>query len=1115
MTASPDLRSAVAASLVLLGLASSAHDHGTGSHPSGRVQYVANKGQWPQQVAFKASFPNSAMFLQADAITWTRYQDDASALVHDYIQWPEEQQASFSLRGHAWRMHFVGASPAVAIHGEQVRSEYHNYFLGSDPAKWASNVPVYEGVHYEQLWPGIDLSWHSAEGQLKYDLLLAAGADADRIRFRYEALDGISVNGEGNLVMRTSVGELTEMRPVAWYADDHSPLPCAFAVNGDEVSFVFPQGADRSRAIVIDPTLMGATYSGQVGASNYGHCATYDEAGHMYGGAQNFGNTFPASLGAFQTSPGGGAGTDMVVNKFSPDATTLIWATYIGGTSDDKPHSMIVNSSEEICVLGSTTGTGFPTSVGAYDQTHNGASDIVIVHLNSTATALIGSTYLGGTAQDGRQIMTNNYGDTYRGEIMLDADDNIFIAASAQSSDFPTTAGVVQPALAGGQDAVVVGIVPDCSALLWSTFIGSATDDNGLGIRFDAAGDIYVCGATTATDFPVPATGWQSTYQGGTRDGYLLKLAGDGSSIIAGTFFGTASLDMAYFLDIDSEGDVYIFGQSNGTVPIEPAGIYGQVGGGIFVASFDPALTAPIFTTALGADMAPVAFLVDVCDHIYISGYNPSGAWETTPDALYAQGGSSFYLAAFDIDMAGILFGTYYGGSHVDGGTSRFDKAGVIYQGVCSGGQSMPTTSDAYAPTNNVGWDLGVFKIDFEQLLSVSIGGAPGAEICVNTPVTLTAEGGADQWTWILPDGSTTTGASIVVTFDQIGPQEITLIGIASGTCNATDTSTTVVDVVAPLEMVPLFTADPQATCTNFSVDLANTSTGSTNYFWDFGDTGTSTDAAPSHAYAGPGTYQISLSLIDLVCADTVTVVQSITLTLPEIAVELPSPLVLCDGASVTMQAPAGFETYTWSEGTLGQNVSVDEPGTYWLDVTLGLCAPSDTVDVFPQTQYPPMTDREICPDRPTALGPAFTPQQILWSTEETEASISTADPGSYSFIATDPEGCTVMDTVEVTLTSVALGDPILPNVFSPNGDHMNEEFKMMNIDPAGFHMDIYNRWGQRVYETANSNNGWNGKLENVGETVPDGTYFVIVTYNAFCKSNEATTLTGHVTLLR
>ncbi len=1115
MTRSRKLRNSLFVALCPFVLPSFSHDNAHGTAPgAARVQYVANQGQWPEGVHYKAAFPNAAMFLQGDGVTWVRMQDDASDRVHEYIQWTEEQQSAFSLRGHAWKMHFVGANVQAKTEGEDRRPEYHNYFIGNDPSKWAGNVPVFEGVHYDDLWPGIDMRWHSSEAQVKYDLLLAPGADASRIAFRYEALDGLQLSTDGNLVMRTSVGDLTELAPVAWYTDDHSPLHCAFTVIGDRVGFTFPNGMDSKRAITIDPTLMGATYSGQTGSSNYGHCSTYDADGNMYGGAQNFGNTFPATLGAFQTAPGGGSGTDIVVNKFNPTATALIWATFLGGTNDDKPHSMIVNSNGEMCILGSTTGAGFPVSANAYDATHNGGSDIVVVHLNSTATGLIGSTYLGGTAGDGRQTLTNNYGDTYRGEIMLDAAENIYLATSTSSSDFPVTAGALQSTLAGGQDAAVVGLTPDCSALLLSTYLGGTSDENGLGMRFDAAGAIYICGATESSNFPMTATGWQATYQGGTRDGYVLKMSGDGSTILAGTFFGTSGQDAAYFIDLDSDGDVYIYGQTTGEVSIVPAGIYGQASGGIFVASFDPALTAPIFTTSVGASMAPVAFLVDLCDHIYISGYNPSGTWETTPDALYATGGSSFYLACFDVDMGSLLFGTYYGGSHVDGGTSRFDKAGVIYQGVCSGGQSMPSTPGAYAPTNNVGWDLGVFKIDFEQLLSVGIN-AGGTGACTGSPITLTGTGDATIWNWDLGNGVTGTDQTITYTFNDPGTYTITLVGEASGFCSATDTSVFELEVIAPLVMDAGFTAVPFSSCTSLTVDLTNTSSGSTTYFWDFGNGTTSTLADPSLSFPAPGDYTITLLVIDAYCADTVSSVRAITLLAPDTSVTVQSPLVLCDGQTVTLNAPNGYDSYMWSNGDPSQTTVVDATGIYSVAVTFGVCAASDSLLVVEQQHYPPLADREICPGDDTRITPTFLPLSIVWSTGEEVPQIDASEEGEYWYMATDPEGCPAVDTVLVTLATVAEGDPFVPNVFTPNGDGMNEVFKVSNIDPAGYRMDIYNRWGMKVFSTSNSEQGWNGKLDNVGDTVPDGTYYVLINYNSYCYSEVPLTVESHLTLLR
>lgn len=962
-----NIRTALLPLLCLPSMVLQAHDHAHGEVASdGRVQYVANLGQWQAGVRYKAAFPTSAMYLQDGGVTWVRMQDDAADLVHEYIQWSPAQQAQFRLKGHAWRMEFVGADATAVTRGENKRKEYHNYFLGNDPTKWASNVPVYEGVHYDELWPGVDMHWYSEGGQVKYDLLVAAGADASSINFRYDGLDGLVLGKDGSLVMRTSVGEMREMKPVAWYADDRSPLVCAFKLEGTQVGFAFPQGVDPSRAVVIDPLLMGASYSGQTGASNYGHCATYDEAGNMYGGAQNFGIGLPTTPGAFQTAPGGGWGTDIIVNKFTPDATTLLFATYIGGDADDKPHSMIVNSNNELCILGSADGPNFPTTAGAYDASHNGGSDIVLVHLNLGATALIGSTYLGGSSEDGRQSLTNNYGDTYRGEIMLDGADNIYIASSSSSSNFPVTAGAFQGSLAGAQDAVVVGVSPNCSALLMSTYLGGSNADNGLGLRFDGLGSIYVCGGTSSSDFPMVGGGYQATYQGGDRDGYVVRVASNGASLQNTTFFGTSGDDMAYFIDLDNDNDVYIYGQSDGSVPVWPAGTYGQAGGSTFLAAFEPNLANAVFTTSLGEasqwggwNLAPVAFLVDVCEHIYISGYNPSGAWETTPDALYQQSFSQFYLAAYDVDMTGILFGSYYGGSHVDGGTSRFDKDGIIYQGVCSGGNSMPTTATAYAPSNNVGWDLGVFKIDF-QVAGVNAAGASTLNSgCAPVQIDFNNNSTGTEWLWDFGDGSPQVNAfEPSHTYTTPGAFTVMMIAMDSLSCNLADTTYLPITIGQAQPLTAAFTVEQTPDCALLEVVATNTSTGTPLAFeWDMGDGTQLTDTNATHGYTAPGDYDIRLIAYDPTgCSQPDTVVQTVTVAPPLQVVadfdvvETPG----CDQVQVqTANTSTGTApTYIWDmDGTQYTTDEVDHlflgVGTYTITLIANdpaSCNGSDTL---------------------------------------------------------------------------------------------------------------------------------------------------------------------------
>ncbi|MCB0778548.1 MAG: hypothetical protein KDC03_03215, partial [Flavobacteriales bacterium] len=508
--------------------------------------------------------------------SWVKLADDVVQQVHDLAGASAEDTVSIPYRGLAWRMRFTDAAPDARLEAHGRTAHYYNYFLGDDPAKWAGQVPAFAELVYRDLWPGIDLRLHGADGSFKYDILLDADADSWAVGFTFEGLDELKVDAAGRLILRTSVGDLIESRPVAWYADDpEEPVGCHFHLEGNTLRFRLDEGTDRSRPIVIDPLLIASTLSGSTGDDNYGHCATFDDAGNIYTGARNFGPGYPSTIGAFQTAMGGG-GTDMVFSKYDQDGSTLIWASYLGGSDMENPHSLIVTDNEELCVLGSTQSSNFPTTSAAFDNTFNGVVDITVTVFNSAGSGLVGSTYLGGSGTDGNNVMAANYGEAFRGEIVLDNAGNIHVASFTSSSGFPTTPGVLQPLLGGDQDGVVFSIDPACSNLLYSTFLGGTNDDNALGIRVEASGEVLVTGATESSNLPMAAGGLNPSYLGGARDGYVLRLAPGGTSILNGTFYGTVDEDRPYFLDTDNQGDVWIYGQTEGTLPMVPAGAYGN-----------------------------------------------------------------------------------------------------------------------------------------------------------------------------------------------------------------------------------------------------------------------------------------------------------------------------------------------------------------------------------------------------------------------------------------------------------------------------------------------------------------------------------------------------------
>ncbi|MBK6369814.1 MAG: gliding motility-associated C-terminal domain-containing protein [Flavobacteriales bacterium] len=1084
-------------------------DHGH-EHPQAR-SFVENLGQWPAPVLFRADVNGAAVFVERTGWTWAKLEESASAQMHDIALLSPEEQARLQFNGHAWRMRFEGATAPTAV-GMDKAETYHNYFLGNDQSRWRSRVGVYGGVTQRSVWPDIDVVLSKVDGNFKYDVMLAPGADPGKVALAYDGLDGMALGKNGELILTTSVGDVTELAPVAFYGDGAGEsIPCVFVLDGSTVRFAFPKGVDGSRSVVIDPVLVAATYSGGTNNSNYGHCATYDNAGGIYTGARNFGPTYPASVGAFQTAFGGG-GTDISLSKYNPDGSEQIWAAYLGGSSGENPHSLITNAAGELIVLGSTNSGDFPITASAFDQTLDG-QDIVVVHIAADGSNLIGSTFLGGSGSDGTNEMNGNYGEAFRGEVFTDALGNILITSFTNSNDFPVTDGALQVALGGGQDGVVAKLDPQCSSLLASTYLGGSSDDSALGLRIAGNGEIFVTGATASSDFAVGTGGYVEAILGGT-DGYVVRLSSDLTTRVAGTFFGTTEADRSYFIDTDSNDDVWIYGQTYGIVPVFPAGTYGATGGKIFIAKISGDLSDAPITTMIPGNLAPVAFLVDVCDHVYISGYEAIGDLPLTPDALYSNG--SFYLASFDVDMSDILFGTHYGGSHVDGGTSRFDKNGIVYQGVCSGGQSMQTTSWAYEPTNFVSWDIGVFKIDFETAGVQANINADSQTGCVPATFNLTAVGQAQEFTWDLNDGSPIlTGNEVSVTYTEIGTYVVMLIGSDPGACNLADTTYITLNVYDPDALLAAFEVTPVSSCDGYFLELTNTSVGATQYQWTFGDGATANGFAPSHEYSGPGTYTVGLTVLNSICVDTTDTAIPVTFIEPVLPFQPASPVAICDGVSVQLSAGSGFDTYTWSTGASTQNINVQEVGDYVVTVTDGFCEASGTIQVIAAPPPPPTPDVVKCMNASAVLLPGFPVNSIQWDNGAITTSITVSEAGVYGFAAEDQYGCDVEGAVLVIQLPSERPNNFIPNVFTPNGDLKNDRFEVVADGLEQFHMEVYDRWGMMMFETSNQTSGWNGGLDNGASAVPDGTYYYVIDFRDLCSNEPSTTRTGHVTLLR
>jgi hypothetical protein len=440
------------------------------------IDFVENKGQWNDNIQFKAKIPSGNLYLEQNELTYLFYNEQDMARYHDLhhgsIQNPSPQD--YLMDVHSFKVKFLNAQ-TEKITASEPTSDYENYFLGNDNSKWANHVRKYKKTVYQNIYENVDLKFYLKEGFLKYDFIVKKDANPNEIKLDYKGLDGIFLE-KGELRIKTSVNEIIEQKPFAYQIINgkEKEVKCKFKLEGTVVSFEFPRGYNKKYELIIDPILVFASYSGST-FDNWGYTSTFDEAGHLYGGGVTFGIGYPTTTGAFQVDyAGGNVGfydSDITISKFSSDGSTLIYSTYLGGLLGvECPHSLIVNNNDELLILGTTSSPDFPVTATAYDTSFGGGldyigaiprylggSDLIVSKLDVSGSILTGSTYVGGSGNDGLNIsdsLNYNYADEFRGEIIIDDLDNIYVASSTLSSDFPVVSGF-QTANAGLQDGCV------------------------------------------------------------------------------------------------------------------------------------------------------------------------------------------------------------------------------------------------------------------------------------------------------------------------------------------------------------------------------------------------------------------------------------------------------------------------------------------------------------------------------------------------------------------------------------------------------------------------------------------------------------------------------------
>lgn len=1022
--------------------------------PGPKMIFEENKNQWPEQVLFEADFAGGKLFLEKNKFTYLLIE---RIDLHSYHRSDE----SFNIRYHSFKVNFLNSNAAAEVSGNIPFGFHRNYYLGNEPGHWAEGVKLYQYVSYQNLYSNIDMKVYNADKNLKYDFIIKPGGNAEDIQFNYEGADKLYIKN-GSLFIQTSLGEIVEQKPYSYQVVDgkKTEVRCSFRLAKNTLGFSVEENYNNNLPLIIDPILIASTYTGSF-ADNWGFTATYDDAGNIYTAGIAASAGYPTTIGAFDNTFNGGMPWDgfnypfdISITKYNAAGTAIMFSTYYGGAKNEQPHSLFVNSSNQLFLTGRTNSINFPTTAGAYDVTLSGGYDIIVGKFNSSG-ALLASTFVGGTGDDGvnihsaESVMSSlkfNYADDGRSEIILDGTSNVYIAGCTRSTDFPASAGAYDATLGGTQDGCVLKMNSSLSALIFSTYLGGSVDDAAYGIKLNGS-NVYVTGGTASNDFPTTAGVLNPTYKGGAADGYITAFNSTGTAIVYSTFLGTSEYDQSYLIETDASSDIYVYGQTKGTYPVTP-GTYSNPNSGQFIHKLNGQLNTTLFSTVVGSgvpnpNISPTAFLVDSCQSIYIAGWarcgpafgNPSpqtvtgmpvtsNAYKSTTD------GCDFYFMVLRPNAQSLLYATFFGenswiGDHVDGGTSRFDKRGFIYQSVCAscgGSDNFPTTTTAWSRTNNnFNCNNAVIKMDL-QVNPDAVANLVGSPVgCVPYTVPFSISGSVGtNFKWDFGDGSPQVSVpSPSHTYTNTGTYTATLyVSDTTGTCGKVDSAKVVINVGSPPVLQMSQTSVFCNGGNNGTATIA-ASGGLTpyTYLWNNGQTKATATGLSA------GTYTVTTTN-SYGCAATATA----TITEPSVlAANSSFTNVGCYGgangtATATVSGGTGSYSYVWLPGGYTtSSVSGLSIGNYTVSVTDAKgCTASATANI---TQPPALaisaaTTAANCGQAngsATVSGTGgFAPYTWTWSGGQTGATVTGLVAGTYTVTIQDVNLCTTSAPVSI-----------------------------------------------------------------------------------------------------
>jgi beta-propeller repeat-containing protein len=727
------------------------------------VSFEANKGQTNSAVRFLSRGRGYTLFL-------TRSEAVLAADRADLTSRSAARQAS------VLRMKLAGLSSKQEPRGEEQLPGTANYFIGGDPAEWRARVPTYAKVRYSNIYSGIDLVYYGNQRQLEFDFALAPNADPGSIRLRFGEPNRLHLAANGDLVVTTANVVLAFHKPLVYQMVDGHRRPVAgdFALLGKHTMGFRLGSYDRAKALVIDPALAFSTFLGGSGfGGDSANAIAVDRAGNVYVTGQTSSIDFPVTQGAYQTVNHAAAnGRTAFVTKLNPTGTALVYSTYFGGSSGSDTGSAIsVDAAGNVYVAGQAYSTDFPVTPGAVQTTNRAAanddSNAFVTKLNPTGTALVYSTYLGGSGLSGYTPYSGDKGNA----IAVDAAGDAYVAGQSYSPDFPVTQGASQTtnncAVNECANAFVSKLNPSGAALVYSTYLGgsgNAVGDNGdfaNAIALDAAGNAYVTGDAFSTDFPVTPGAFQSTNPAAASespDAFVTKLNATGTALVYSTYLGGGGAyagNQGGAIAVDAAGNAYVAGRTTSAEFPVTQGAFQTTypssndGGAAFVSKLNPAGTGLVYSTYLGGSGGVVnvtptlAFLggdqasgvaIDSSGNVYLTGSTASANFPVTPGAFQSTnhdqapcgggciGGFNAFITELNSTGSALAYSTYLGGDGINPG----DTVGVLVYGSGDTARALAldNSGNLYVAGSAVSYDFPVTGGAFQTTVNSESGNA-------------------------------------------------------------------------------------------------------------------------------------------------------------------------------------------------------------------------------------------------------------------------------------------------------------------------------------------------------------------------------------------------------